>query len=101
MRITQKYLLRWLRDEFKRLNIDLEIYMLYKTRYTSDQYNAGAAYFVYKVGKDGKWLQRVYIFYPIGYLQKALHNGYELYFRNLGQYIAESEVDLRPISEIS
>lgn len=95
MRITSLYLKKWLQLEFKRLEIDIPVLECYKTRFRTQDYECGAAFYVFRIG-DKQGTASIYIFSNRGEIEEMIHSGYELYLKPKdGKYLNEAIVGLR------
>lgn len=98
MRVTRKYLIGWLQDKFKELELDLEVVDIHKTHLRSDEYEGGAAHWIFtiKIPTSGL-IFPILMFYPLSILQEELNNGYELFLdtRRGRGYLPDSEVNVR------
>lgn len=78
MRVTSLYLKKWLQSEFKRLGIDIPVLECYKTRFRSQDYECGAASYIYRIGEE-RCSGIMYIFSPKGEIEHYLNNDGELH----------------------
>lgn len=79
MRVTLNYLKKWLQSEFERFEIDLVVKDAHRTRYRGQDYEAGAATLVFKVGYLNSDMDtNVFCFCWLSEIQTALMNGKKL-----------------------
>lgn len=82
MRVTSKYLIKWVNDKFKELEInEYECCEVIRTHFTSDQYESGACFLYIKIREveNHDICNKFLCFYPMYSLQYYLDNGYELF----------------------
>lgn len=110
-RITRKYLINWINNKFKELEIfEYEVYDVEPTRFSGHLLEGGAAclFIRFKRKGDGSFMAKgtFYSFYRIYDIQKHIENGWELWLNpNMGRYGTPSplnnwELDLRKQSTI-
>jgi hypothetical protein len=104
MRVTQKYLLNWLKAKFEQLEIEYVPYDIQKTRFHPSQYEAGAANFLirarHKTCKSDYFADAIILVpFPLWDYQGALNNGYELFWEprteRCGYFINDSNLIYR------
>lgn len=112
MRITRKYLINWINNKFKELEIvEYEVYDVEPTRFSSEQLQGGAAslFIRFKRKNDDSIMSKglFYSFYRIKDLQDHINNGWELYLNpNMGRYgipspLNDWELDLRKVNKFN
>lgn len=100
-KLTSKKLVNWCNEEFAKLGFDdWEVTHITRTRFTDGQYEAGACklYVWYRSKKNENLTDLFLGFYSIGYMDKAIKNGYKLYLKcDMRQPISDLELDLQKI----
>ena len=108
MRITRKYLINWINEKFKELEIfEYEVYDVQPTGFSNQQIEGGAASLAiqFKTKDDNSYFSKstFYCFYRIKDLQKHIDEGWELWLNpNMGKYgipepLNNWELDLRKV----
>lgn len=103
MRVTQKYLLNWLKAKFQQLEIDFIPYEIHKTYCTSNQYEAGAAHFLinahHKDSQPGQLDATILVPFPLREYQRYLNDGHVLVWEprieTCGMFIDDSCITYR------
>lgn len=81
MRVTKKYLIKWVNEEFKRLEInDWEVFQIDKTRFRSQDYEEGACflYVRFRFKENHTSTARFLCFYPLKEYEEHINNGKKL-----------------------
>jgi hypothetical protein len=82
MRLTRKKLMDLCNEYLESVEADVRVTELYRTRYTIDQYEGGAAYFNLKIQSgDSPFYCWVHIFYPLKYIEHEINEGSRLIFK--------------------
>lgn len=110
IRLTANKLKDWVNEKFKELEIvNYECTEIQRTFYTQDQYEAGACrlniLFKDRTLAVDHVANRHYFhcFYSLGYLQKAINNGYEMYLTyqfNAAHILNNLEIEVRKINPV-
>lgn len=103
MRVTAKYLIKLVNEEFKRLEInDCECYEVNRTHFSSYQYEGGACrlYIRFRIIEDHSTHGKFLCFFSMQEIQGYLDSGYELFLDfSKGRYNAftleEIELNVR------
>lgn len=99
-RITIKYLINWINEQWNAEDRDFEVTDIYKTSFTQDQYEGGAARLIirFKHKGDDKNIMNhyFYCFASIKHLNEAVKNGYKLHLK-YSNYLTETELTYKEI----
>ena len=78
-KITSAYLKKWLQGEFDRFEVKLTVKDCFKTRFRGQDYEAGAATYVWNVGRPESDINcQIFCHIPRTELQWALETGKKL-----------------------
>lgn len=99
IRVTKRYLTKWIDDKMQELEIDLHVSDITHTRLRGHEYEGGAAVYIVTLRPhNGNMCSNVYFYihYHMGQLQDYLNSGYKLFFSPKNVYaISGAEIDVR------
>lgn len=95
MRVTKKFLAKWLTEKYKELNKNFECFEVVSTRFTLDQYENGACYLYFNIRElTYGHTHTILCFMPIWAIEQHLNAGYELYIDRQKRF-SDEQISLR------